>query len=51
MNADGQISGVGGDILRYNMFAYCMNNPVNMSDPTGNWPKWHEEIGMSFFNE
>lgn len=21
------------------MFAYCFNNPVNMSDPTGNWPK------------
>ena len=22
------------------MFAYCFNNPVNMSDPTGNWPSW-----------
>jgi hypothetical protein len=22
------------------MFAYCMNNPVNMSDPSGNWPRW-----------
>ena len=22
------------------MFAYCMNNPVNMSDSDGNWPKW-----------
>ncbi len=22
------------------MFAYCGNNPVNMSDPTGNWPSW-----------
>ena len=22
------------------MFAYCMNNPVNMDDPSGNWPKW-----------
>ena len=22
------------------MFAYCMNNPVNMSDALGNWPKW-----------
>ena len=21
------------------MFAYCFNNPVSMSDPTGNWPK------------
>ena len=21
------------------MFAYCLNNPVNMSDDSGNWPK------------
>ena len=28
--------------MGYNMFAYCMNNPVNMSDPSGNWPKWVE---------
>ena len=40
INADGQISGVGGDIKGYNLFAYCFNNPVNMSDPTGNWPSW-----------
>ena len=40
INADGQISGVGGDIRGYNLFAYCFNNPVNMSDPTGNWPSW-----------
>jgi hypothetical protein len=36
------VSGVGGDVLGYNMFAYCMNNPVNMSDDNGNWPKWME---------
>ena len=40
LNADNQIAGVGGDALGYNMFAYCMNNPVNMDDPTGNWPSW-----------
>ena len=40
INADNQIAGVGGEVLGYNMFAYCMNNPVNMSDPSGNWPKW-----------
>ena len=42
INADGQIAGVGGEMLGYNIFAYCFNNPVNMSDPTGNWPKWVE---------
>ena len=44
LNADGQIANVGGDILGYNMFAYCMNNPVNMSDPSGNWPKWATKL-------
>ena len=34
------MAGVGGDIHGYNMFVYCMNNPVNMSDTNGNWPKW-----------
>ena len=40
INADGQMPSVGGDIRGYNLFAYCFNNPVNMDDPTGNWPKW-----------
>lgn len=40
INADGQISGVGGNLLGYNQFAYCFNNPVNMSDPAGNWPQF-----------
>ena len=44
INADNQIAGVGGDILGYNMFAYCFNNPVNMYDPTGNWPKWAKNL-------
>ncbi len=26
------------------MFAYCMNNPINMDDPTGNWPKWATKL-------
>ena len=44
INADNQIADVGGEVLGYNMFAYCMNNPVNMSDPTGNWPKWATKL-------
>ena len=40
INADGVISGTGESVQGYNLFAYCFNNPVNMSDPTGNWPRW-----------
>ena len=35
INADGELSEVGGDIRGYNLFAYCFNNPVNMDDSTG----------------
>ena len=40
INSDDQIADVGGSVLGFNVFAYCVNNPVNMSDDTGNWPKW-----------
>ena len=40
INADNQIAGVGGEVLGYNLLAYGMNNPVNMKDLTGNWPRW-----------
>lgn len=40
INADSVVAGVGGDIHGYNLYAYCFNNPVNMSDPSGHWPKW-----------
>lgn len=39
INADSLVS-TGQGILGYSMFAYCGNNPVNMSDPSGNWPRW-----------
>jgi hypothetical protein len=36
------MSDVGGDILGNNLFAYCLNNPVNRMDSNGNWsmPNW-----------
>ena len=37
INADGAL-GATGELLSYNMFAYCFNNPVNLEDPSGNWP-------------
>ncbi len=29
---------------QYNLFAYCFNNPVNMSDETGTWPIWAKKV-------
>ena len=34
LNADGLL-GANQDLLSYNLYAYCSNNPVNCSDPTG----------------
>ncbi|NLK96418.1 MAG: DNRLRE domain-containing protein [Clostridiales bacterium] len=38
INADAAVGQVG-NIQGYNMFQYCFNNPVNMDDPSGQWPK------------
>ena len=45
INADSVIAGVGGEIQGYNQFAYCLNNPKNMVDLTGNWPSWGQVLG------
>ena len=44
INADEIVAGVGKELKGYNLFSYCMNNPVNMTDSTGNWPKWIENV-------
>ncbi len=40
LNADGVIAGTSGSVNGYNLFVYCFNNPVNLNDSEGNWPKW-----------
>ncbi len=32
--------GADGTLLSYNLFAYCLNNPVNRTDINGNWSGW-----------
>ena len=39
INADGYVS-TGQGLLGYNMFAYCGNNPVMYTDPSGHIPEW-----------
>jgi RHS repeat-associated protein len=40
INADIVIAEAGGEYLGNNLFVYAFNNPVNMVDDGGNWPKW-----------
>ncbi|ERJ11757.1 RHS repeat-associated core domain-containing protein [Haloplasma contractile] len=38
-----------GEVLSHNLYAYSMNNPVMMVDPSGYWPNWNnigEGIGL-----
>ena len=39
------VAGVGQSVQGYNLYSYCFNNPVNMDDQDGNWPKWVQKIG------
>lgn len=32
--------GEGEELKNYNLYVYCGNNPVNVDDSTGEWPKW-----------
>ena len=41
--------GADGTPVSYNLFAYCGNNPVNFSDPTGHLPDW-VNAGMKIFS-
>ena len=38
INADSEISGANDQITGKNLFAYCFNNPVMLTDETGSWP-------------
>ena len=47
VNADDtEYFGADGSVLSYNLFVYCMNNPVNRLDVDGNWsmPNWTKVV-------
>lgn len=44
INADSVIAGTDESLLGNNTFAYCFNNPVNMTDKSGHWPQWIEDV-------
>ena len=46
LNADGYIN-ANGDLIGFNMFAYCSNNPVMGYDPTGEFDIWGFGKGAS----
>ena len=47
LNADSVVPNVGGNIKGYNVFIYCVNNPVNMVDSSGHYPnKMTEKLKM-----
>ena len=49
ISADSVIPEPGSEnaIVGSNMFAYCFNNPVNMNDQTGHWPKWLKAVATA----
>ena len=32
------------NVTQYNLFAYCFNNPINLSDDNGAWPSWAKKL-------
>ena len=44
ISADLYTSTDADDFLSCNMFAYCNNNPVNLSDPDGTLPSWATKV-------
>ncbi|CDM67295.1 Hypothetical protein CM240_0116 [Clostridium bornimense] len=49
VNCD-NIGGKIGELGTHNAFKYCFNNPVNMSDESGQWPKWMKKAAKAVKN-
>ena len=42
VNGDDQLEKLGGDIRGYNLYSYCLDDPVNLNDQSGEWPDWNK---------
>ena len=49
INADDVVSSIG-ELVGYNLFSYCFNNPVNMIDSEGNWPEFIDMLAEDMLN-
>jgi hypothetical protein len=47
LNADNMVAGIAGGICSYNLYIYCLNNPVSLSDPSGQWPAWAVKLAAA----
>jgi hypothetical protein len=43
------MSGVNGSLKGFNLYAYCFNNPIMLTDVSGNWPAWIKSATKWFF--
>ena len=34
------------NFTQYNLYAYCWDNPVNLQDEEGTWPKWAKKVAI-----
>ena len=48
--ADVGVTRIVKDTNGNNLFCYCFNNPLNMKDLNGNWPKWIRNFGKKVTN-
>ena len=43
LNPDSIMAGTSGMLHGHNLYAYCFNNPITMTDSEGKWPEWIED--------